>query len=291
VSVDEKLELTKDSTVHEGKPPTTGQCAVSDSALSWTLTEGVIELALHRAPCNELGSESLEELEKFATALQLMQSDAHALIIHSGLKTGFCAGADLRELYLRSQAMEKIAAAKGVRDFLERIHRVLNLIDAAPLTTIAAVHGVTFGGGFELALTCDLIIADKMARFCFPELRLGLIPGFGGIPRLKRDLGNAVVRDLLLTGRSINATKAQQIGLVSQVVGEGEALRAARGTAAQLRKFDRATAAAAKKFIKPIPHEELRQEIDMFCELFARPAVEAGLRKFVESTDAQPYLP
>ena len=284
-------EATKDTKVQEGMAESKKPCAISESALSWTLTDGVIELALHRAPCNELGSVSLEELEKFVTALQLMQGEAHALIIYSDLKTGFCAGADLRELYQRSQAMEKLAAAKGVRDFLERIHRVLNLIDAAPLTTIAAVHGVTFGGGFELALACDLIIADKMARFCFPELRLGLIPGFGGIPRLKRDLGNAVVRDLLLTGRSINATKAQQIGLVSQVVGEGEALRAARGTAAQLRKFDRATVAAAKKFIKPIPHEELRLEIDMFCELFARPAVEAGLRKFVESTDAQPYLP
>jgi enoyl-CoA hydratase len=291
VSVDERRVPTKVNKVHEGKPESKGQCVVSESTLSWTFTDGVIELALHRTPCNELGSESLEELEKFATALQLMQDDAHALIIYSELKTGFCAGADLRELYQRSQGMDKLAAAKGVRDFLERIHRVLNLIDAAPLTTIAAVHGVTFGGGFELALACDLIIADKMARFCFPELRLGLIPGFGGIPRLKRDLGNAVVRDLLLTGRSINASKAQQIGLVSQVVGEGESLRAARGTAAQLRKFDRDTAAAAKKFVKPIPYEELRREIDMFCELFARPAVEAGLRKFVESTDAQPYLP
>jgi enoyl-CoA hydratase/carnithine racemase len=230
-------------------------------------------------------------LEKFAVALESMQAEAHALIIYSEMKPGFCAGADLRELYRRSQDMEMAAAASGVRDFLERIHCVLNLIDAAPLTTIAAVHGVTFGGGFELALACDLMIADKMARFCFPELRLGLIPGFGGIPRLKRDLGNAVVRDLLLTGRSMNATKAQQIGLVSQVVGEGEALRAARATAAQLRKFDRATAAAAKKFIKPIPQGELRQEIDIFCELFARPAVQAGLRKFVESRDAQPYLP
>jgi enoyl-CoA hydratase len=261
------------------------------SGLSWELKDGVVELALHRAPCNELGSASLEELEKFAADLQRMQDEAHALIIYSEMKTGFCAGADLRELYHRSQGMEKVEAARGVRDFLERIHRVLNLIDASPLTTIATVHGVTFGGGFELALVCDLIIADKMARFCFPELRLGLIPGFGGIPRLKRDLGNAVVRDLLLTGRSINATKAQQIGLVSQVVGEGEALRAARTTAAQLKKFDRATAAAAKKFIKPIPLDELQREIDMFCDLFASPAVEAGLRKFVESTDAQPYLP
>lgn len=261
------------------------------SALSWTVADGVIELALHRAPCNELGSESLEEFEQFVTALGRVQEKTHALIIFSEMKPGFCAGADLRELYHRSQVMDKAEAAKGVRDFLERIHRVLNLLDAAPLTTIAAVHGVTFGGGFELALTCDLIIADKMARFCFPELRLGLIPGFGGIPRLKRDLGNAVVRDLLLTGRSFNATKAQQIGLVSQVVGEGEALRVARATAAQFKKFDHATAVAAKRFIKPIPYEELRREIDLFCELFARPAVEAGLRKFVESTEAQPYLP
>jgi enoyl-CoA hydratase/carnithine racemase len=282
------LETAKDTKVAEGKPELNRS---GGSALSWALANGVIELALHREPCNELGSASLVELEKFATVLESMQAEAHALIIYSEMKPGFCAGADLRELYQRSQAMEKAEAAAGVRDFLERIHRVLNLIDASPLTTIAVVHGVTFGGGFELALTCDLIIADKMARFCFPELRLGLIPGFGGIPRLKRDLGNAVVRDLLLTGRSFNATKAQQIGLVSQVVGEGEALRAARATAAQLGKFDRATAAAAKKFIKPVPHEELRREIDIFCELFARPAVQAGLRKFVESADAQPYLP
>jgi enoyl-CoA hydratase len=260
-------------------------------ALSWELKDGVVELALHRAPCNEIGSLTLEELEKFVEALDGFQDEADALIIYSEVKAGFCAGADLRELYRRSREMDRRDAAHGVRDYLERIHRVLNTIDASPLTTIAAVHGVTFGGGFELALVCDLIIADKMARFCFPELRLGLIPGFGGIPRLKRDLGNAVVRDLLLTGRSFNATKVQQVGLVSQVVAEGEALRVARATAAQLGKFDRRTAVAAKRFIKPIPYEELREEIDIFCELFMRPAVEAGLRKFAESEDAQPYLP
>jgi enoyl-CoA hydratase len=285
------LRNAEDAGVSERKSELQFASKCAGSALSWSITDGVIELALHREPCNELGSASLVELEKFAAALERMQAESHALIIYSEMKPGFCAGADLRELYQRSQAMEKAEAAKGVREFLERIHRVLNQIDAAPLTTIAAVHGVTFGGGFELALACDLIIADKMARFCFPELRLGLIPGFGGIPRLKRDLGNAAVRDLLLTGRSINATKAQQIGLVSQVVGEGEVLRAARATAVQLGKFDRATAAAAKKFIKPIPQEEFRREIDIFCELFGRPAVQAGLRRFVESTDAQPYLP
>jgi len=260
-------------------------------ALSWEMKDGVVELSLHREPCNEIGLLALEELERFVLALESLQPETSALIIYSRLKSGFCAGADLRELYHRSQELQRAEALAGVRNYLERIHRVMNAIDASQLTTIAAVHGVTFGGGLELALVCDLIIADKMARFCFPELRLGLIPGFGGIPRLKRDLGNAVVRDLLLTGRSFNATKAQQVGLVSQVVGEGEALRVARATASQLGKFDRRTAIAAKRFIKPIPYEELRREIDIFCVLFTQPAVEAGLRKFVESTDAQPYLP
>jgi enoyl-CoA hydratase/carnithine racemase len=260
-------------------------------ALSWQTVNGAIELTLHREPCNEIGSLMLEELESFVRALPGLMNDAHALILHSAQAAGFSAGADLRELYQRSQGMEKAAAARGVRDFLERIHAVMNTIDALPLTTIAAVHGVTFGGGFELALVCDILIADRMARFCFPELRLGLIPGFGGIPRLKRDLGNAVVRDLLLTGRSFNVMKAQQIGLVSQIAAEGEALRVARATASQVGKFDRATTAAAKKFVKPIPYEELKREIDSFCDLYARPAVEEGLRRFVENEGPQPYLP
>jgi len=260
-------------------------------ALSWTIAGGTVELILDRAPCNEIGSATLAELEQFVDALSGAGEDARALIISSARSEGFCAGADLRELFERSQAMAPRERLAGVRDFLERIHRVMNAIDAAPLTTIAAVHGVIFGGGFELALTCDLIIADRMARFAFPELRLGLIPGFGGIPRLKRDIGNAVVRDLLLTGRSINATKAQSVGLVSQVAAEGDALRVARATAAQINKFDSKTAAAAKRFVKPVPHDDLKREIELFCDLFTRPAVEAGLRKFVESTDALPYLP
>lgn len=259
--------------------------------LSWAVSDGAIELLLDRAPCNEIGTETLGEFEHFSEALKSLQQDCHALIISSARKEGFCAGADLRELFRglgTTNARERLSEVRG---FLGRIHEVMNAIDTAPLTTIAAVHGVTFGGGFELALTCDLIIAAKMTRFCFPELRLGLIPGFGGIPRLKRDLGNAVVRDLLLTGRSINTTKAHSAGLLSQVTAEGDALRVARATAAQLAKFDRDTAIAAKKFIKPFPREELRREIDIFCELFTRPTVEAGLRKFVQSKDALPYLP
>ena len=259
--------------------------------LSWTAKENVVELELHREPCNEIGTATLEELEKFAHALEHAEKSLRAIVIRSSIAAGFSAGADLRELYRGIQQAPAEQRIPRVRDFLQRIHRVLNTIDAAPMTTIAAVHGVTFGGGLELALACDIIIADKSARFCFPELRLGLIPGFGGIPRLKRDIGNAVIRDLLLTGRSFNAAKAQAAGLVSQVTAEGGALAAARATAAQACKFDRETAVAAKRFIKPIPYDELRREIDLFCEMFGSPTVEEGLRKFVESTDKMPYLP
>jgi enoyl-CoA hydratase/carnithine racemase len=260
-------------------------------ALRWQWREGVMELMLDREPANEIGLAMLEELERFVAAMDALAPETSACIIYSERKHGFSAGADLRELYHGAAPLSEKERLAGVRSFLERIHAVFNAIDAAPFATIAAVHGVCFGGGFELALTCDIIVADKMARFAFPELRLGLIPGFGGIPRLKRDLGNAFIRDLLLTGRSVNATRAQSAGLVAQLAAEGEALRIARATAAQIVKFDGITRAAAKKFIKPIPHEELRREIDLFCELFARPAVMAALAKFVESTDAMPYLP
>ena len=260
-------------------------------ALRWEWRDGVVELTLDREPANEIGTAMLAELEQFVASFPTLAPETSACIISSARKRGFSAGADLRELYEGAAELSSAQRSAGVRDFLERIHAVLNAIDSAPIVTIAAVHGVCFGGGLELALACDIIIADKMARFAFPELRLGLIPGFGGIPRLKRDLGNAFVRDLLLTGRSVNATRAQAVGLVAQLAAEGEARKIAQATAAQITKFDAVTRAAAKKFIKPILHEELRHEIDLFCELFTRPAVMAALKKFVESTEAMPYLP
>jgi enoyl-CoA hydratase/carnithine racemase len=259
--------------------------------LRWELREGILELTLDREPANEIGTAMLAELEQLVAAFAALAPETSACIITSARKHGFSAGADLRELYNASAPLSPGERLAGVRHFLERIHAVLNAIDTAPFVTIAAVHGVCFGGGLELALACDIIIADKMARFAFPELRLGLIPGFGGIPRLKRDLGNAFVRDLLLTGRSVNASRAQAVGLVAQLAAEGEAGKIAHATAVQITKFDAVARAAAKKFLKPIPHEELRREIDLFCELFTRQEVMAALKKFVESTEAMPYLP
>jgi enoyl-CoA hydratase/carnithine racemase len=260
-------------------------------ALSWTTADGIVEVELHRAPANEIGTVMLADLERLGDALPDLETEARALLIHSTVGAGFSAGADLRELYSRMQELPPAERLAGVRSFLESIHRVFDALDGTSLTTIAAVHGVVFGGGFELALTCDLIVAERMSRFCFPELRLGLIPGFGGIPRLSRDLGNAVVRDHLLTGRSLGAPRAREVGLVSQLAGSGKAIELARSTARQAAKFDPHTRAAAKRFLKTIPRERLREEIDLFCELFTKPAVEEELRRFVESDDPMPYLP
>ncbi len=260
-------------------------------ALRWEWRDAIVELTLDHAPANEIGTVMLAELERFVAAFGALAPETAVCIISSARKEGFSAGADLRELYHAAAPLLREQGVAGVRDFLERIHAVLNAIDVAPFATIAAVHGVCFGGGFELALGCDIIVADKMARFAFPELRLGLIPGWGGIPRLRRDVGNAFVRELLLTGRSVNASRAHAVGLVAQLASEGEALRVARATGAQITKLDAVTRVAAKKFIKPIPHEELRREIDLFCELFARPAVMAALKKFVEDSGPMPYLP
>lgn len=257
-------------------------------SVTWTLTDGVYELALGMAPINEIGTEMLERLEAFLDGVD--PSQASAVIIHSTVKAGFCAGADLRELYRGIVERPEAEHVPAVRAFLDRIHSVMNRLDMLPLTTIGVINKVCFGGGFELALTCDVLIAEKSARFAFPELRLGIIPGFGGIPRLKRDIGNAAVRDLLLTGRSVRAKRAFELGLVSQVVAPGEGLGVARLMARQMTKFDKDARTTCKEFIKPLPLAELEVEKEHFVRLFQNPVVRQALRTFVESTNVRPYL-
>jgi enoyl-CoA hydratase/carnithine racemase len=261
------------------------------AALRWVWRDGVVELTLDFAPLNEIGTVMLGDLEKFVAAIAGLAPITCACVIASARPGGFCAGANLKELYQNALPLSPKKRVAGMRAFLKRIHAVLNALDAAPFVTIAAVHGLCMGGGLELALVCDLIVADKMARFGFPELRLGLIPGFGGIPRLRRDVGNGFIRDLLFTGRTVKAESAQQAGLVSQIAGEGYALQVARSMAQQAAKFDAQTRVAAKKFLKPVPYQELRKEISLFCKLFNRPVVMENLRRFLETDDPMKHLP
>jgi enoyl-CoA hydratase/carnithine racemase len=259
--------------------------------LRWEWRDGVVELTLDHEPLNEIGTLLLGELEQFAAAIDTLAPITSSCIILSARPGGFSVGGDLKELYSNALKLPPKKRVAGLRTFIQRIHRVANAIDAAPFITLAAVHGLCMGGGLELALLCDLIIADKMARFGFPELRLGFIPGFGGIPRLRRDVGNSFIRDLLFTGRTVKAEAAHQAGLISHLAGEGYALEVARSMAQQITKFDPEARVAAKKFVKPIPYQELREEVELFCQLFNRPQVMENLRRFVESDDPMKHLP
>jgi enoyl-CoA hydratase/carnithine racemase len=259
--------------------------------LHWEWQAGVVELTLHHGPLNEIGTLLLGELEQFIAAIDGLAPITSACIITSARPGGFSVGGDLKELYNNALNLSPKQRVAGLRKFIKRIHKVANAIDAAPFITLAAVHGLCMGGGLELALLCDIIVADKMARFGFPELRLGFIPGFGGIPRLRRDVGNSFIRDLLFTGRTVKAEAAHQAGLVTHLAGEGYALQVARSMAQQITKFDPEARVAAKKFIKPIPYQELRQEVDLFCKLFNRPQVMESLRRFVQSDDPMKHLP
>ncbi len=261
------------------------------AAVRWEWRDGVVELTLDHAPLNEIGTVLLGELEKFVAAFDALAPVTSACVITSARPGGFSAGGDLKELFLGAMAVPEKDRVPGARLFLERIHKTFNAIDAAPFVTFAAVHGLCMGGGFELAMLCDQIVADKMARFGFPEMRLGIIPCFGGIPRLRRDVGNSFIRDLLFTGRTVKAERVHQLGLVSHLAGEGYALQVARSMAQQVTKFDAQTRVAAKRFLKPIPYDELKKELDLFCELFGRPVVMESLRRFVESDDPMKHLP
>jgi enoyl-CoA hydratase/carnithine racemase len=260
-------------------------------ALRWDWRDSVVEVTLDHQPLNEIGTVMLADLETFVAAFDGLAPITSACIITSARPGGFSVGGDLKELYQTALPLPPRMRGAGIRKFLRRIHGVANAIDTAPFVTIAAVHGLCMGGGLELALVCDLIVADKMARFGFPELRLGFIPGFGGIPRLRRDVGNGFIRDLLFTGRTVKAESAHQAGLVSHLAGEGYALQVARSMAQQVTKFEAESRVAAKKFLKPIPYAELRKEIDLFARLFSRPEVMGRLRQFIESDDPMKHLP
>jgi len=262
---------------------------MNSDVVSLSLDKRTYTLRLCLEPCNEIGTRMLTALE--GAVAELDTDAADALIITSELPRGFCAGADLRELYQGLVEADASEVRPTVGAFIARVHSLFDTIDRLPLTTVAAVHGVCFGGGFELALTCDVVVADRSARFCFPELRLGLIPGFGGIPRLRRDAGEAAIRDLILTGRSIGARRAHELGWVAHSVARGESLSAARAIATQASRFDPMARARAKAFCKTFPEHALARERETFLDMITRPAVREGLRRFVTHEGPMPYLP
>ena len=136
--------------------------------------------------------------------------DIRALVLTGAGPRAFSAGADLKER--RGWTLD------DTRVFLGEINALMNAVDVFPRPTVAAINGSAFGGGFELALACDIRIAAETAEMGLTEVRLGIIPGAGGTQRLARVAGVAAAKELTLTGRRIGAARARELGIVSEVV-------------------------------------------------------------------------
>jgi enoyl-CoA hydratase len=167
---------------------------------------------------------------------------AAAVVVIAGAGRSFCAGADISELH-------GLDGPVGFSGHVKRMADVFARLQALPIPSIAAVHGTALGGGFELALACDLRIAEESARFGVPEIKLGLLPAAGGTARLSRMVPPSVAKQLLLTGDPISAGTAHTLGLVSEVVPDGGALEAALMAARRIAALSAPALAAAKRLV------------------------------------------
>jgi enoyl-CoA hydratase len=235
--------------------------------------DGVAVLRLDHPKVNALSSEVLTQIESAAKALT---DDPPGAVVVTGGDKVFAAGADISEFGGPAEA-ERIGGL-----FL----RALRAVAEVPRVTIAAVGGYALGGGCELALACDFRIASTRARFGQPEILLGIIPGGGGTQRLARLVGSARAKDMILTGRQVDAGEALRIGLVDQVVEPDEL-------------FERTLARAAEFAAGPVvAHGMAKQAIDrgldgsldagleleqrLFADVFATEDARTGVASFLE---------
>ncbi len=178
--------------------------------------ERVAVLTLDNPPVNALSTRVYAELEARIAALEA-DEDVRVVVLAAGGTRAFSAGADIREF-------ERFFAPGEGYNMAVRILRLLSRLEALPKITIAAIDAPALGGGCELILACDLRVASTTAMLGFPEVRVGQFPGTGGTLRLPWLIGEARAREMLITGESIGAERALEIGLVHRVVEPGAAL-------------------------------------------------------------------
>ena len=243
-----------------------------------TRAAAVMTLTLDRPRAlNALDAATLREL---ARAIRDVRREAalHALVVTGAGDKAFSAGADI-------PAMAAMSAADG-HAYSRLGHEVLGRLEALPIPVVAAVNGVALGGGLELALACDLIVASERARFGQPEINLGLIPGFGGTQRLVRRIGQTRAREVIYLGAPLSADDALRVGLVNRVVPTERLAEEAARLAAELAGKPPVALAQAKRATAVAADADLetgcRYEVEAFAVTFATEDRVEGLTAFVE---------
>ncbi|MEE1762834.1 MULTISPECIES: enoyl-CoA hydratase/isomerase family protein [unclassified Streptomyces] len=189
---------------------------------------------------NAVGSGTVEQLTRALDDIR--DNDDVRAVVLAGAGRAFCAGADIGEI-------ESCTTPGQFRAFVGRLTDAYALLENFPKPSVAAVHGFAFGGGLELALACDLRVAERGTRLGLPEMKLGVLPGAGGTQRLPRLVPPAVAKQMILTGEPIDAERAWQLGLVNELAEPGGALAAAEKLAAGLTAGAPLALAAGKRLI------------------------------------------
>ena len=173
-----------------------------------------------------------------------------------------------------------------VRRYIQTIRDTFTEIENLPKPVICAINGVALGGGFELALACDIRIAAPEASFGLNEVSLGIIPGGGGTQRLPRLVGKAIAKEMIFTGRTLRAQEALKIGLVNQVVPDGEELRAAKDMAMQIMSKAPVAVRMSKKAINEGLDADYEKsfeiEAECFREISKTEDLVEGIKAFLE---------
>ena len=253
---------------------------------------GLVELTLGRVarltlvnpPLNLVTGELLDELnESLSTLEAAAPGDVRAVVVTGDGERAFSAGSHVGEF--------EAQRGPGGRERLELEERTSTRLAGLPMPTIAAIEGNALGGGLELALACDLRIASSRAKLGLPEVRLAVIPGAGGTQRLPRLVGLARAKELILTGRTIDAGEAHAHGLVNAVYEPQELMAKSLETARELAKLSpialAAAKAAANRALQGHHADNLAAEADHFGELFSSEDAKEGLTAFVEKRAAR----
>lgn len=230
-----------------------------------------------------LNALSFDVLREIGAAIDTVATwDVRAVIFVGKGDRAFCAGADIKELIGRSAIEEKRGAEIGQSTFAK--------LDTLPIPSIAAVNGYAFGGGLELAMACTFRVAAKSAKMGLPEIKLGLIPGYGGTQRLPRLVGEARALELVMTGRTVDAEEAHRIGLVHRIANE-DVLIAAKSMAAEFTGFGLPALALARSAVQRALNtplvEGLKIEADLSTIAYRTLDAVEGLSAFIEKRKPQ----
>jgi enoyl-CoA hydratase/carnithine racemase len=243
----------------------------------------VARLTLVNPPLNLVTRELLEELGAALRLLAAAPGDVRAIVVTGTGERAFSAGSDVGEFEDQRGAAgrERHELESGVARQLARL----------PMPTIAAIEGNALGGGLELALSCDLRIASERARLGLPEVRLAVTPGVGGTQRLPRVVGAARARELILTGRIVDALEAERIGLVHEVVPAGEAVARATVVAEEIALRGPLAVREAKRLIDQALDLDLDAglvaELEASERVFASEDMLEGTRSFFEKREPE----